>query len=68
MQSALFNHSQEEMSFPERKSVFHLHPEKSAGLDKIRSPVSKPGAQLASKACTSTFGPDKRFMKKDLSL
>lgn len=42
MQSALFNHSQEEMSFPERKSVFHLHPEKSAGLDKIRSPVSKP--------------------------
>lgn len=42
MQSALFNHSQEEMSFPERKSVFHLHPEKSAGLDKIHSPVSKP--------------------------
>lgn len=25
------------MSFPERKSVFHLHPEKSAGLDEICS-------------------------------
>lgn len=42
MQSALFNHSQEEMSFPERKSVFHLHPEKSAGLDKTHSTVSEP--------------------------
>lgn len=56
MQSALFNHSQEEMSFPERKSVFHLHPEKSAGLDKIHSPVSKLRGTPASKACTSTFG------------
>lgn len=69
-QSALFNHSQEEMSFPQRKSMFYPHPEKSARLDEIcsLSSVCEPRGMVSELSYPiSSFSPNEMFTKNDSS-